>query len=150
MSKFHRLGSRHIHQSELTNICVTYYKPDQICSQFSTRSRADGVDCSNVVYSFNCKENACNDASYIGFTSQMLSNRIKQQKRQFSSICKHFMFDHDKVPPQSLDEFSKSFTIIFSSENIRTVKIVEAIKIKSEKPVINVKFNELYDFLQLF
>ena len=60
------------------------------------------------------------------------------------------MFDHDKVPPQSFDEFSKSFTIIFSSENIRTVKIVEAIKIKSEKPVINVKFNELYDFLQLF
>ena len=35
-------------------------------------------------------------------------------------------------------------------EFIRTVKIVEDVKIKSEKPEINVKFNELYDFPQLF
>ena len=60
------------------------------------------------------------------------------------------MFERDKIPLQSLDEFSKSFTIVFSSENIRIVKIVEAIKIKSEKLEINVKFNESNNFLQLF
>ena len=60
------------------------------------------------------------------------------------------MFDHDKVPPQSLDEFSDCFEILFSSENVLTLKIVEAIKIKAENPKINVKFNELYDFLNLF
>ena len=128
---------------------VTYYKPCKISSHFSTRSRADNVNRVNVVYSFTCNENSCND-SYIGYTSQTLLNRIKQHKRHSSSICKHFMCDHDKVPPQSLDEFSDCFEILFSSENVLTLKIVEAIKIKAENPKINVKFNELYDFLNLF
>ena len=60
------------------------------------------------------------------------------------------MFDHDKMPPQSFQEFSDCFTILFSSENVKTLKIVEAIKIKAETPKINVKYNELYDFLKLF
>ena len=60
------------------------------------------------------------------------------------------MHDHDKMPPPSFDTFASCFEIVYSSEEVRNLKIVEAIKIKSEKPIINVKFNELYDFLQLF
>ena len=128
---------------------VTYYKPSKISTQFSTRSRADRLNRVNVVYSFTCNENSCND-SYIGYTSQTLLNRIKQHKRQSSSICKHFMYDHDKLPPQSIDKFAECFEIIFSSEYVKDLKIVEAIKIKTESPKINVKFNELYDFLNLY
>ena len=128
---------------------IAYYKPKKISSQFSTRSRDDGVDRVNVVYSFKCNEDACN-ASYVGYTAQTLQNRITQHKRQSSSICKHFMHEHDKLPPSSMDVFSRCFEIIYSSEDVRNLKIVEAITIKSEKPHINVKFNELYDFLQLF
>ena len=54
------------------------------------------------------------------------------------------------MPPPSFDTFAKCFKIIYSSNEVRDLKIVEAIKIKSEKPIVNVKFNELYDFLQLF
>ena len=128
---------------------VVYYRPRKISSQFSTRVRSDGVGRANVVYSFSCNEDACN-ASYIGYTAQTLANRIKQHKYQSSSICKHYMHDHDKMPPRSFDTFANCFEIIFSSDEVRILKIVEAIKIKADKPIINVKFNELYDFLQLF
>ena len=60
------------------------------------------------------------------------------------------MHDHDKMPPRSFDTFANCFENIFSSDEVRILKIVEAIKIKADKPIINVKFNELYDFLQLF
>ena len=127
---------------------VTYYRPNKISSQFSTRVRAESSDRTNVVYNFTCGENACN-ASYIGYTSQTLVNRIKQHKYKSSSICKHYMYDHDTMPPK-LPEFNNCFKIIYSSEHVINLKIVEAIYIKSEKPFINVKFNELYDLLQLY
>ena len=127
---------------------VTYYRPNKISYQFSTRVRAESSDRTNVVYNFTCGENACN-ASYIGYTSQTLVNRIKQHKYKSSSICKHYMYDHDTMPPK-LPEFNNCFKIIYSSEHVINLKIVEAILIKSEKPIINVKFNELYDFLQLY
>ena len=59
------------------------------------------------------------------------------------------MYDHSTMPPK-LPEFSNCFKILYSSEHVINLKIVEAIFIKSEKPIINVKFNELYDFLQLY
>ena len=102
----------------------------------------------NVVYQFSCSEDACN-ASYIGYTAQRLENRIKQHRYKSSSICQHFMHEHDMLPTSN-SNFAECFEIVFSSENVRNLKIVEAIKIKSEKPQINVKFNEFYDSLQLF
>ena len=127
---------------------VPYYKPNKISSLFSTRVRAENTDRSNVVYNFTCNEDACS-ASYIGYTAQTLVNRIKQHRYKSSSICKHYMHDHDKLPPP-LSEFKNSFKIIFSAEHVVNLKIVEAILIKSEKPIINIKFNELYDLLQLY
>ena len=102
----------------------------------------------NVFYRFNCSEVACN-ATYIGYTSQTLINRVKQHRYNSSSICQHYMYDHDKLPPR-LDEFSSCFEVIFGSESVRNLKIVEAILIKTSKPQINVKFNQLYDFLKLY
>ena len=129
-------------------IVVPYYKPNKLSSQFSTRVREEGIHRSNVVYRFICGEDACN-ASYIGYTAQKLVNRAKQHRYKSSSICKHFMIDHDKLPPP-ISGFVECFEVLYSSGCVRNLKIVEAINIKSEKPEINVKYNELFDFLHLF
>ena len=59
----------------------------------------------NLVYRFNCPEVAWN-ATYIGYTSQTLKNRVKQHKYQSSSICQHYMHDHNMLPPSDFDIFS--------------------------------------------
>ena len=148
--KLNNIVSAHVkptdQQAQIT--VVPYYKPNKLSAQFSTRVREENIKRVNVVYRFNCKEDACN-ASYIGYTAQKLENRVKQHRYKSSSICKHFMYEHDELPPP-ISNFVDCFEILFASEDVRSLKIFEAILIKSEKPIINVKYNELYDFLQLF
>ena len=74
---------------------------------------------------------------------------MKQHRRADSSIHKHYTNDHDKLPP-CYDELKGLFKIEFSSNELQTLKVVEAIQIKSVRPYINVKYNELYDVLKLF
>ena len=52
--------------------------------------------------------------------------------------------------PPKFNELIQCFSIIFSHNDILCIRIAEAILIKNDKPVINVKYNELYDFLNLF
>ena len=88
--------------------------------------------------------------TYIGYTNQKLSTRVKQHKRKTSSIFKHFMDEHNDAPPLT-NELVKSFSIIYSSHgDLMSVKIAEAILIKNNRPLINIKYNELYDFLRLY
>ena len=47
-------------------------------------------------------------------------------------------------------DFSEFVQCIQHRMNYIHLKIAEAILIKSDKPPINVKFNELYDFLKLY
>ena len=128
----------------------TYMKPNKMASQFSTR-RSGGdfsaMDRSNVVYSFNCSEEGCN-ASYCGYTTNKLSIRIKQHRYAQSSIYKHFTMDHDKIPP-TYDSLKDMFKVVYQSPDTRNVKIAEAILIKTERPIINIKYSELIDFLKL-
>ena len=125
-----------------------YFKPRKISSQFSCRPVRANLDSANVVYQFNCQEVSCN-ATYIGHTSKTLRSRIKQHRYSASSIYQHFINDHNELPPQ-FDVLSNQFEIVFNSTEILNVKIAEAILIKSKNPYINVKYNELYDFLKLF
>ena len=127
---------------------LTYFKPNKLSAQFSTRSRAENIDRVNVVYKFDCYVDGCN-SSYIGYTTQTLKNRIAQHRYNSSSIWKHMHYDHSVEIP-NFDDFAQCFNIVFSSSSVISLKIVEAILIKSDKPPINVKFNELYDFLQLY
>ena len=127
---------------------MTYYKPNKLAAQFSSRPRASNIDRVNVVYQFKCFADGCN-SSYIGYTAQTLKNRVAQHRYKSSSIWKHLAYDHNLSPPP-LNEFLRCFDVIFSSNDIRHLRIAEAILIKSSKPPINVKFNELYDFLQLY
>ena len=100
------------------------------------------------MYRYKCNEPSCND-EYYGYTAQKLGTRAKQHRYEGSSIRQHFITEHDKLPPK-MSEFVENFEVIFSDHDILNVKIAEAILIKNDKPVINVKFNELYDFLILF
>ena len=79
----------------------------------------------------------------------MLRTRVKQHRWKTSSIYKHFTDTHMEEPPL-VEDLLKSFSIVHSSEDLLSIKIAEAILIKNLKPQINVKYNELFDFLKLF
>ena len=127
---------------------LTYFRPYKISSCFSTRSKCLERERSRVVYRFVCPEPACN-AAYIGYTTQTLINRAKQHRNRESSIFKHFDSDH-KISVPHINELISHFSIIYSSNEKIKLKIVEAIFIKSERPLINVKHDVLYDLLRLF
>ena len=125
-----------------------YYQPYKLSSSFSNRPTKPPADRSHVVYTFNCSEPGCN-ASYIGYTAQRLITRAKQHRYSSSSIHSHFEQDHSISPPP-IDSFINSFSIIYSSNNVISLKIVEAINIKQINPIVNVKYNENRSFLLLF
>ena len=101
------------------------------------------------MYHFNCPQSSCNEASYIGYTNQKLATRVQQHRYISSGICKHYLDSHDERPP-ARDELIKYFRILYRSSDLMSVKIAEAILIKNDRPIINTKYNELYDFLKLF
>ena len=100
------------------------------------------------MYRYSCCEVSCND-TYYGYTTQKLGTRAQQHRYAGSSIREHFITDHDKLLPK-LDIFRQNFEIIYADHDVLNLKIAEAILIKNDKPVINVKYNELYDFLKLY
>ena len=51
--------------------------------------------------------------------------------------------------PSEFQKLSQNFSSIHSDFNPITLRISEAILIKTRNPFINVKYNELYDFLKL-
>ena len=57
--------------------------------------------------------------------------------------------DHDSLPPK-LENLILNFEIIYSNPELIPLKSAEAILIKHPKSLINVKYNELYDFFSLF
>ena len=127
---------------------ITYYRPLKLSSKFSTRTRLEDMEKSSLVYQFTCPEPSCNEG-YIGYTNQKLLTRIKQHRRITAPIYQHYIDSHNDSPPM-VPEFKNNFTILYKSEDLSCVKTAEAIYIKNNKPSINTKYNELYDFLKLF
>ena len=128
---------------------TTFYKPMKLSSKFSTRIRTSDAEKSSLVYQFTCPEPSCNEVTYIGYTNQKLISRVKQHRFKESGICKHYLATHNNRPPFS-NELIRSFTILYRSGDLMSVKIAEAIAIKNDRPIINTKYDELYDFLRLF
>ena len=52
--------------------------------------------------------------------------------------------------PPILDNRISHFKIVYANSDLISFKIVESIRINISKPMVNVKNNELYDFLSLF
>ena len=127
---------------------ITYFKPSKLSSRFSTRCRLSDAERSGVVYAFSCPESTCN-MGYIGHTTQSLRNRISQHRRPESSIYKHFLTDHDKMVPV-FDNLVPCFKIIYASNESIKIKIVEALRIKSDRPYINIQYDVSNTLLKLF
>ena len=128
---------------------TTFYRPMKLSAKFSTRPMRENPEKSCLVYQFECPIPSCHEVQYYGYTNQRLCTRVKQHRRKDSAICRHYMDVHNDMPPKFVD-FINCFTILYKDNDILSVKIAEAIMIKNDKPIINIKYNELYDFLNLY
>ena len=110
-----------------------------------TKTHPDRI--SNLVYRFSCPEDHWN-AAYIGCTTNQLRTCYKQHWYYSSSIYTYYAIDHSSFPPPG-NNIIKHFSIAYFTDNL-SLKIAKAIIIRYERPSIKVKYNELYDFLNLF
>ena len=57
--------------------------------------------------------------------------------------------DHDLLTPKLENPISNS-EVIYSNHELIPLKIGDAVLFKTHKPIINMKYNEISDFLSLF
>jgi hypothetical protein len=102
-----------------------------------------------VVYQFSCPEVECsiNKQTYIGYTTNMLKDRLQQHYYKGAIRC-HGQDDHDK-------RFNKKeiidHTIILKKDlNSNNLKILEALFIKEKRPKINLKDEGFVRTLKIF
>ena len=76
-----------------------------------------------------------------------LATRAKQHKYKNSKIHEHFVKDHDTNPTFDI---ANAFTIKYRNQTTKKTKLAEALLIRKEKPMINVRFNELATGLNVF
>ena len=127
-------------------IIRSYFKPTKLSSQFTTRDEVHSHDKHNVVYQFTCSEDGCN-ATYIGYTTNTLKMRMYQHKYKPSNIHYHLTTIHGVRP--SNDIYS-NFNIITHCNDFHELRIAESLWLKKKKPLINIKENEMLDFLNVF
>ena len=125
---------------------MPYYKPFKIESFFSTRRKITDFQKSSVVYKFTCDLDGC-QASYVGHTRCTLERRSTQHKYNPSNIFQHYRDDHSQKPPSTI---SNNFKILYNYNNIIELKIAESLSIREELPSINVKYNELGNFVNIY
>ena len=123
-------------------------EPIKLLSQFNTRPKKDTLQQSHVVYRYKCLEDGCN-TTYIGYTTCTLATRATQHKYKTSSIYKHSHESHSKNPNQ-ISDFSSNFEIIYKINEKLGLQIAEAIAIKQENPAINIKYNELSNYFNIY
>jgi hypothetical protein len=109
------------------------YSSTRLGRMFNIKDRTLKCHKHNIVYEVTCPE--CS-ATYIGETARRLSVRAEEHKsNQTSNVCLHSNNTGHK--PVSLDDFS----IIARNNSASTYKrrIIEALAIKENKPVLNRK-----------
>ena len=90
-----------------------------------------------LVYKFQC--NLC-DAGYVGYTRGHLHERVNGQRQKSSSICKHYISEHNaNVPPCFLEEFH----MLTKSSNESDYLINEMLFMRKLKPSINVQTDSI-------
>ena len=82
-------------------------------------------------------------ATYIGHTACTLRKRSPQHKYSINEIHKHYINEHllSRVPVNVSD----NFTVLKNFHDICELRIAEAILIREKSPIINVKYNEMYN-----
>ena len=98
-----------------------------------------------LVYQFNCPEEGCN-ASYIGYTSCSLQNRVKNHSYS-GAIKMHFEDEHLISGKKIKCDY---FKIIFKSNDVYTLQVAEALLIKKLNPDLNRRQEGLTRKLYIF
>ena len=107
---------------------------------------------SSIVYEFVCPDNGCNrDTShkhcYVGHTQNTLSKRISGHI-QSGAILEHFLADHGtRVSRQQLVDNTR---IRYTEHDAHRLKILEALVINFESPVLNIQETGQTRILKLY
>ena len=84
-----------------------------------------------LVYIFQC--NLC-DAGYVGYTRSHLHERVNKHKQKSSSICKHYLSEHNPSVPPCL---SQQFHVLTKCSNKFDCLIKEMLFIRKLKTPLN-------------
>ena len=90
-----------------------------------------------LVYQFQC--NLC-DAGYVGYTRGHLHERVDGHKQKSSSICKHYLSEHNSDVPPFLSE---QFHVLTKGSNKFDCLIKEMLFIRKLKPSLNVQADSI-------
>ena len=90
-----------------------------------------------LVYQFQC--NLC-DAGYVGYTRGHLHECVDGHKQRSSSICKHYLSEHNSDVPPFLSE---QFHVLTKGSNKFDCLIKEMLFIRKLKPSLNVQADSL-------
>ena len=126
---------------------ISYFRPRKLGACFSTWPPKIDPDRVSVVYQFLSSE-VGSQATYIGHTACTLRKRSSQHKYSIKEMHKNYMNDHllSCVPVN----FSDNFIVLQNFPDICELQIAEAILIKEKSPIINVKYNEMFNSLNLY
>ena len=95
------------------------------------------VNQQRLVYKFQC--NLC-DAGYVGYTRGHLHERVNGHKQKSSSICKHYLSEHNSSVPPCL---SQQFHMLTKCSNKFDCLIKEMLFIRKLKPSLNVQTDSI-------
>ena len=94
---------------------------------------------SSQVTLFKLQCNLC-DAGYVGYTRGHLHERVDGHKQKSSSICKHYLSEHNSDVPPSLSE---QFHVLTKGSNKFDCLIKEMPFIRKLKPFLNVQADSI-------
>lgn len=115
-------------------------KSKSILSQVRNSNGRDIMDAFNVVYSFTCYVNP--KIQYIGYTARYLKQRVIEHKRYTSPVGLHIM-KCDICTKQSIYDL---FRVLARCNTALEARIMEAIIIEREKPILNKQINSFNDY----
>ena len=102
------------------------------------------LECITGLFSFsitnyNYKCNQC-DAGYVGYARGHLHERVDGHKQKSSSICKHYLSEHNSDVPPFLSE---QFHVLTKGSNKFDCLIKEMLFIRKLKPSLNVQADSI-------
>ena len=92
-----------------------------------------------LVYKFQC--NLCH-AGYVGYTRGHLHDRVDLHKQKSSSICEHYLSEHNSNVPRCLSE---QFHVLAKCSNKFDCLIKEMLFIRKLKPSLNVQTDSIHE-----
>ena len=116
-----------------------YYKNKRLKNLLIKNNICENVEVDDfVAYKFTCNEEGCN-TSYIGYTQNMVQQRMKQHIYK-GSIIEHINKFHNKNI--DMEDILSNTEIFKRGTKKRELVLLEVIFITTSNPVINIQTNE--------